>query len=664
MLLQNLAFLFLNLVVNLAVSASEDGFIYNGFPGANLKVDGVASITSNGLLELTNNTSQTMGHAFHPSLFSFQNSSDGKVFSFSTTYAFAIIPEYANLGGHGIVFLISPTTNLSNAFPSTYLGLFNMNNNGNRTNHIFAIELDTINSPEFHDIDDNHVGIDINSLISNNSRTAGYYADDTGLFKTLTLISGKAMQVWVDYDGEKMQVNVTLSPLGIPKPSKPLLSSTVNLSNVLFETMYVGFSSSTGSVLTTHYVLGWSFKMNGIAQKLDYSKLPSLPRTRPKGRSKAKALRISLPLASFAFLLVIVAAAFFVVRRRIKFAELLEDWEVEYGPHRFLYKDLFRATNGFKDNELLGRGGFGRVYKGVLTASKMEVAVKRMSHESRQGMKEFVAEIVSLGRLRHRNLVQLLGYCRRKGELLLVYDFMPNGSLDKYLYDRTKPTLDWDRRFQIIKGVASGLLYLHEEWEQVIIHRDIKASNVLLDSEMNGRLGDFGLARLYDHGTDPQTTHVVGTMGYLAPELARTGKATTLTDVFAFGSFILEVACGRRPVEQRAPDEHLVLADWVVENWHNDSILNTLDSRLGQVYVVVEAEMVLKLGVLCSNPLPSVRPSMRQVMQYLDGHVPLPELSPTYMSFSNLALLQHQGFDDRLMPDLSYSTVSLLSGER
>ncbi|XP_073006342.1 L-type lectin-domain containing receptor kinase SIT2-like [Typha latifolia] len=664
MLLRTWAIFFLQiLLLTLAVSASEDELFFNGFPGANLKLDGIASITSNGLLRLTNDTRQKKGHAFHPSSLTFRNSSDGKIFSFSTTFVFAILSEYVDLSGHGIAFLISRTTDLSNALPSQYLGLFNINNNGNLTNHVFAVELDTIYSSEFHDIDDNHVGIDINSLRSNNSHTAGYYAADTGLFNNLTLISGKAMQVWVDYDGEKMQVNVTLSPIGIPKPSKPLLSSTVNLSNVLLETMYVGFSSSTGSVLTAHYVLGWSFKMNGIAQKLDYSKLPSLPRTRPKGRSKA--LDISLPLASSAFVLVIVAVVFFFLRRRVKFAELLEDWEVEYGPHRFLYKDLFVATNGFKDKELLGIGGFGRVYKGVLPTSKLEVAVKKVSHESRQGMKEFVAEIVSMGRLRHRNLVQLLGYCRRKGELLLVYDFMPNCSLDKYLYDSTKPSLDWDRRFQIIKGVASGLLYLHEGWEQVVIHRDIKASNVLLDSEMNGRLGDFGLARLYDHGTDPQTTHVVGTMGYLAPELARTGKATALTDVFAFGAFILEVACGRRPVEQSAQDEHLVLVDWVVENWRKGSILNTLDSRLEQVYMVEEAQMVLKLGLLCSHPLPSARPTMRQVMQYLDGNAPIPELSPTYLSFSVLALLQNEGFDDCLMSyPSSVSTVSAISGGR
>jgi len=163
------------------------------------------------------------------------------------------------------------------------------------------------------------------------------------------------------------------------------------------------------------------------------------------------------------------------------------------------------------------------VYKGVLSASGQEIAVKMVSHGSRQGVREFVAEVVSIGRLRHRNLVQLLGYCRREGELLLVYDYMENGSLDRYLHDQHAPTLSWHERYRIIRGVATGLLYLHEDWEQVVIHRDVKPSNVLLDAGMNARLGDFGLARLYDHGTVPQSTRVVGTIGYLAPELMRMG---------------------------------------------------------------------------------------------------------------------------------------------
>jgi len=561
-----------------------------------------------------------------------------------------------------MAFFISRTTNFSDALTSQYLGLFNKNNNGNSTNHIFAVELDTIQNSEFQDINGNHVGIDVNNLDSTESHTAGYFEDGTGLFKNLSLISGQPMQVWIEFNGEKRQLNVTLSPLGIPKPTKPLLSSRVDFESLMLDSMYAGFSSATGSFHTYHYVLGWSFKMNGVAEALDYAKLPSIPRANSRGNSHV--LMIWLPIASCLFVLLIAAAIVLIVRRRMKYAEVLEDWELEYGPHRFSYKELFQATKGFKERELLGAGGFGRVYKGVLPTSKMEVAVKKVCHESRQGMKQFVAEIVSLGQLRHRNLVQLLGYCRRKGELLLVYDFMPNGSLDGFLYSQTRPSLNWSQRFQIIKGVASGLLYLHEDWEQVVIHRDIKASNVLLDSELNGRLGDFGLARLYDHGTDPQTTHVVGTMGYLAPELARTGKATAATDVFSFGAFLLEVTCGRRPIEPYAPADELILMDWVLAKWQRGLVLETRDSKLGEEYSAHEVELVLKLGLLCSNPMPAGRPSMRQVVQFLEGDATLPELPPCYLSFSTLSLFHNKGFDDIKSFSSSSPSISGISGGR
>jgi serine/threonine protein kinase len=350
---------------------------------------------------------------------------------------------------------------------------------------------------------------------------------------------------------------------------------------------------------------------------------------------------------------------------------VLEDWELDYGPHRFKFKDLYTATKGFRDEELLGSGGFGRVYKGVLPTSKIQVAVKRVSHESRQGMREFVAEIVSIGRLRHRNLVPLLGYCRRKGELLLVYDYMPYGSLDKYLYGQPTVALNWSQRFRVIKGVASGLLYLHEEWEQVVIHRDVKASNVLLDGELNGRLGDFGLARLYDHGTDPQTTHVVGTLGYLAPEHARTGKATTSTDVFALGAFLLEVASGRRPIQ---PTEDIILVDWVFIRWLGGEILEARDPNLGTEYIAEEMELVLKLGLMCSHSEPAARPNMRQVVQFLEGNVPLPDISSLCLSASGLTFSHREGFDDiansypssmdKAFAHSSSVTESLLSGGR
>lgn len=207
----------------------------------------------------------------------------------------------------------------------------------------------------------------------------------------------------------------------------------------------------------------------------------------------------------------------------------------------------------------------------------------------------------------------------------LVYDFMPNGSLDKFLYHQPNCSLNWTQRFKIIKDVASALFYLHQQWIQVIIHRDIKPANVLIDSEMNARLGDFGLAKLCDIGNDPQTSHVAGTLGYMAPELARTGKANTGTDVYAFGLFMLEVACGRRPIEPRAPPEEVILVGWIKDCWDKGEILETVDKRLENIFVVREAELVLKLGLLCSHLVAAARPSMSNVLSHLDGVTQLPD---------------------------------------
>ncbi|CAL5030851.1 unnamed protein product [Urochloa decumbens] len=652
-----------------ATAAADEQFVFDGFKGANLTLDGMATVTPDGLLLLTNATPQLKGHAFYPSPLRFHRTANGTAMrSFSTAFVIGIIGAYESLSSHGMAFVVSKSRNFSSALPGQFLGLVSSATNGNATNHLFAVEFDTILNSEFNDMSGNHVGIDVNGLNSVDADNAGYYDDATGAFRNMSLVARRAMQVWVDFDGQTTQVNVTMAPLeAASRPKRPLLSTTVNLSSVIDgDTAYVGFSSASGILFCRHYVLGWSFSMDGAAPPLNVSSLPKLPVTFPKPRSKT--LEIVLPLASAALVFAVGAAVFALLRRRRMYAEVKEEWEATFGPHRFSYKDLHRATDGFSDKRLLGIGGFGRVYRGALASSKVEVAVKKVAHGSRQGMREFVAEVVSIGRLRHRNLVQLLGYCRRKGELLLVYDYMPNGSLDKYLYDRSKVALSWGQRFRVIKGVASGLLYLHEDWEQVVVHRDIKASNVLLDKDMNARLGDFGLARLYDHGTDPHTTHVVGTMGYMAPELGHTGKASKASDVFAFGAFMLEVACGRKPVVQDARDNRLVLVDWVLERWRAGAVTDTVDPRLEGDFAESEASLVLRLGLLCSHPLPGARPGMRQVVQYLDGDVPLPELSPTYQGLNMLALMQDQGFDPYIMSfpmtSTGASTISDLSGGR
>ncbi|CAI9772240.1 unnamed protein product [Fraxinus pennsylvanica] len=349
--------------------------------------------------------------------------------------------------------------------------------------------------------------------------------------------------------------------------------------------------------------------------------LPSLP-----GPKKSQMpLILGTTLASTVFMVLATGIALYIIKK-VKNMDVTEAWEHDIAPHKVSYKELKKATSGFRDKELLGFGGFGRVYKGTLPNSNTQVAVKRIYHDSKQGLREFVSDIESIGRLRHRNLVQLLGWCRRRGYLLLVYDFMPNGSLDKFLFDELEMILTWEQSLKIIKCVASGLLYLHEEWEQTVIHRDIKAGNVLLDSELNGRLGDFGLAKLYEHGANPSTTNVVGTLGYLAPELTKTGKPAIRTDVFAFGALLLEVVCGRRPIEAKALPEELNLVDWVGDKWKQGAILEVVDPRLRGDYDESEVIVVIKLGLICFDNNPDNRPTMSQVVRYLHGEVALPQV--------------------------------------
>ncbi|XP_044964198.1 L-type lectin-domain containing receptor kinase SIT2-like [Hordeum vulgare subsp. vulgare] len=650
-----------------ATGGGDDGrqFVYNGFSGANLTLDGAAGVMPNGLLMLTDGR-KVKGHAVQPFPLPFRTASNaaGSMRSFSTTFVFAIFGPYEDLSSDGIAFFVAASKEvLSAASPGQFLGLLNEDNIGNRSARIFAVELDTFKDAELRDLNDNHVGVDVDSLVSIDSADAGWYYDDgTGMFQNLSLISRKPMQVWVDYDSRATDITVTMAPLGVARPKRPLLQTNVNLSGVVPNMAYVGFSSATNFFSTRHFILGWSFALDRPAPALDISKLPQLPSAWSNSRSMPISIKIVLALASVTMVSLGIGIYIFVRRLRLKYSEVREDWEVPFGSNRFSYKDLFHATKGFSDKNLLGRGGFGSVYKGVLREPEMEVAVKRMSHNSRQGVKEFIAEVVSVGRLRHRNLTQLLGYCRRKDELLLVYDFMENVSLDKYLHGRNDQLLCWYQRYSIIKGVASSLLYLHEEWEQVIIHRDIKASNVLLDSKMNGRLGDFGLARIYDHETAAETTHVAGTMGYLAPELSRAGRPTPFSDVYAFGVFLLEVTCGRKPIFIDEQNNRVLLVEWVLEHHHNGSMLDTVDPRLRGEFNTEEVTIVLKLGLLCTYPSPNARPIMRKVMQYLDHDQLPPDLSPAYISYIMMAQMQNGGFDSHDMacsqPAMSVATLS------
>ncbi|XP_059078123.1 L-type lectin-domain containing receptor kinase IX.1-like [Cryptomeria japonica] len=298
---------------------------------------------------------------------------------------------------------------------------------------------------------------------------------------------------------------------------------------------------------------------------------------------------------------------------------------MQTAPQWYSYKELATATNNFSEAELLGTGGFGSIYRGNLNAGSNEqvklVAVKKISAGSRQGEREFISEIITIGRLRHRHLVNLHVWCHERDELLLVYDFMPNGSLDKFLYDRGVDTpLIWLRRHRILCGLALALLYLHEEWEQRVVHRDVKPSNVMLDGEFNARLGDFGLARLivHDDSSPAVTTMLAGTPGYMAPECIYIGKATTESNVFSFGIVLLEMVTGRRVVERNSLLAEGNLVVWVWGLYSQDSVLECVDPKLDESdYDVEEIRRVLILGVACSHPDPQLRPSIRQAIQVL-----------------------------------------------
>ncbi|KAK9057781.1 hypothetical protein SSX86_022619 [Deinandra increscens subsp. villosa] len=607
------------------IPPSTDGFsfIFN-----DSQLDGVREIQPDGQIIHTDETQTSgVGHTFYSRPFRFKNSTSGAAASFSTSFVFGIVPESTRYTFHGMTFAITPSKAVINASSAEHLGLFNRTNDGNASNHVVALELDTFRNLELSDIDSNHVGLDINSVVSVFATTAGYYDDRTGGFTNLTLSSSSEIRAWIQYDGVRKLLEVTIAPLNLEKPRKPLVSFEKDLSPFLLENMFVGFTSATGVLLQRFYVLAWSFQMNGKFQEFDVSKIPPLPIKKVRKSKKHMILAIGLSLTGFFVISSALILGIFVYgKRRLKFEEVLEDWEVEYGPHRFSYKDLYKATQGFKESELLGKGGFGQVYKGTLPELGTPVAVKKVWHESGQGMKEFVAEIATIGRLRHPNLVRLLGYCRRKGELFLVYDYMPNLSLDSLLFNsKSGLVLTWKQRVKIVIDIAEALAYLHEEWVEVIIHRDVKASNVLLDAELNAKLGDFGLARFSNNGNEAKTTHLAGTLGYIAPELARKGKATTATDVFAFGAFCLEVVCGRRPVELQGREDAVILVEWVLNCWFKNELLNAVDQKLENELDVEEMRLVVKIGLLCSHSVPAVRPSMSQVLKFLKRVEPLPE---------------------------------------
>ncbi|KAM4102029.1 hypothetical protein ACB094_05G192100 [Castanea mollissima] len=293
---------------------------------------------------------------------------------------------------------------------------------------------------------------------------------------------------------------------------------------------------------------------------------------------------------------------------------------------------LVTATGNFSPTNKLGQGGFGSVFKGQLSNGQ-QIAVKRLSKNSGQGIEEFKNEVVLIAKLQHRNLVKLLGCCIQEEERMLIYEYMPNKSLDSFIFDHTRSSLlNWRKRFEIIIGIARGILYLHQDSRLRIIHRDLKTSNVLLDGEMNPKISDFGIARIFkgDQIQD-KTTRVVGTYGYMSPEYAIFGKFSTKSDVFSFGVILLEIVSGKKNNGSYHKQDSLTLIGHVWELWREGRALDIVDSSINDSFVSHEVVRCIQIGLLCVQEDAMDRPTMLAVLLMLSCETTLP--SPKQPAF-------------------------------
>ncbi|XP_073052632.1 L-type lectin-domain containing receptor kinase VIII.1-like [Primulina eburnea] len=661
-------------------SFSDTQFDFGTLTLTSLKLLGDAHL-SNGSVRLTRDLTvpnSGAGKVLYSNPVKFRRPGTQNLASFSSFFSFSITNLNPSSIGGGLAFVISP----DDQFVGDAGGFLGVMDRENTQNGVLAVEFDTLMDIQFKDINGNHVGLDLNSMISTRVGDLEIIGVD--------LKSGDLVNSWVEYSGSTRMINVYVSYSNM-KPKEPIVSSTFDLNEyILNDFMFVGFSGSTQGSTEIHCIEWWSFSsffddntgynsmfptgrsppppanlMNPTADTVK----PPPPSLAPvesdhndtaavqeKEKNSGKCHNQLCKDGPGAVVGVVTAGAFFLVFcavaliwvyskkiKGVKTPEILAS-DVIKMPREFSYKELKLATKGFDSNKVIGHGAFGTVYRGILPATGDIVAVKRCSHAG-QGKTEFLSELSIIGTLRHRNLVRLQGWCHEKGEILLVYDLMANGSLDKALFE-SRMVLPWPYRHKILLGVASALAYLHQECENQVIHRDIKASNIMLDEGFNARLGDFGLARQIEHDKSPDATVAAGTMGYLAPEYLLTGRATEKTDVFSYGAVVLEVASGRRPIEKEVIGVGKVgvssnLVEWVWSLHREGRLMLASDPRLGNEYNEEVMRRVLMVGLACSHPDPMARPTMRVVVQMLVGEteVPIvPRTRPT-LSFSTSHLL-------------------------
>ncbi|CAM8904249.1 unnamed protein product [Rhodiola kirilowii] len=642
--------------------SSADGKDYNNS----------ATIDVRGALILTNNNLYKTGRVTYNDFFHLWDEDSGSLADFSTHFSFVIDSNGSELHSDGMAFFLAPPW-----FPvpdnqlGSGLGLVSGAGLYTTTYPFVALEFDTFENSEFRDMRGDHVGIDVNLMES-----------VAGVNWKSGVLDGKLCEAWINYDAVSKELSVVFTGFDENETVLQSFNHTIDLRKILPEYVCLGFGAATGAYSELHSIRSWWFDSKLVVLINETSNaappptevigspkpipgsptpIPGSPKPIP-GRNRTGL--ISGSVSAGAIFVLIVLVGFIIWRKRGRDKELRlgmdEEFENETGPKRYSYKALQRATGKFDEKNKLGEGGFGEVYKGFTDGRT--VAIKRVSKGSKQGVKEYASEVRVISKLRHRNLVQLLGWCHERDEMLLVYEFMPNGSLDTHLFE-FEIALTWALRFKIAQGVAAALLYLHEGCDQYVVHRDIKSSNVILDSAFNAKLGDFGLARLVDHQKISQTTDIAGTCGYIDPESITNGKITKQSDIYSFGVLLLEIASGRKPIDLQAPENKVSLVDWVDDLYHEGQLVNAADSRLDNDYNKAELQCLLTVGLWCAQPTQVSRPTIRQASLVLNFEAPsptLPDRVPNSVSYlhGHSARLNYGHTFNESYTELSIGTTS------
>ncbi|KAL6205473.1 hypothetical protein ACLB2K_022732 [Fragaria x ananassa] len=623
---QRLQFLLL-LFFLLTPSATSLTFNFSSFSNANnIRTENHANLDKQ-VLRLTNSAVdelqvESVGRATYDEPFLLQDAT-GKLADFTTHFTFVIDSLRETAYADGLVFFIAPNGSVLNTTLGRggALGLPVENPTDGPSRNIgynfVAVEFDIFKN-SLTSVDDptgNHAGIDVNSLKSLNTKPWNG-----------NITYGRNNSATVSYDSSTKNLSVAFTTFVNGAQQMDYLSHQVDLKEYLPNLVIAGFSAATGANIAVHKILSWNFSSTDLA-------------TAKPGNGVSTGLVVGLSVGGFIVLVGVLSLVWFIFWKKRKGGEsddedpmglndsIDDEFEKGTGPRKFSYSELARATNNFVEGEKLGEGGFGGVYRGFIKDLNSYVAVKRVSKGSKQGLKEYASEVRIISRLRHRNLVQLIGWCHEKGELLLVYEYMPNGSLDSHIF-KLKSLLNWRVRYKVAQGLASGLFYLHEEWEQCVLHRDIKSSNIMLDSNFNVKLGDFGLARLVDHGKQSETTIVAGTRGYMALEYVTTGKASKESDVYSFGVVALEIACGRKSIDLKLPSTQINMVQWVWELYGEGKVIEAADPVLSGDFNAKQMECLMIVGLWCAHPDYRMRPSIQQAIQVLNFEVPLPSLPP------------------------------------